>query len=155
VFKVLSYLNSKEFLQFLQELTGVRDLVPDPQFNGGGIHMIPKGGKLNVHVDFSRAFFDNNLYRRVNILLYMNEGWQDEWEGALELWDDRPADGGNLIKKVYPIFNRMIVFGTSKNSWHGHPTPLNCPEGEYRKSLAVYYYSATPGDDLEEHSTVY
>lgn len=155
VFKVLNFLNSEEFLNFLKELTGISDLIADPQFNGGGIHLIPKGGKLGIHIDFSRALFDNSKYRRLNVLLYLNEGWQKKWEGALELWNKRPGDGGQCVKKIYPTFNKMVIFGTSKNSWHGHPIPLDCPEGEYRKSLATYYYSSQPGDDLEEHSTIY
>lgn len=155
VHKILTYLNSEEFVDFLYELTGIDDLIVDEKFNGGGIHLIPKGGRLGVHVDFSRAIFDNTKYRRLNVLLYLNEGWKDEWEGALELWDNRPKDGGKCIKKVFPIFNRIIIFGTAKNSWHGHPTPLNCPDGELRKSLATYYYSSNPGDDLDEHSTIF
>ena len=155
VFEILSFMNSPEFLSFLQELTGIDDLIADPDFNGGGIHLIPRGGKLGIHIDFSRALFDKNKYRRANCLLYLNDGWQREWEGALELWNKKPADGGSCVKKVFPFFNRLVIFGTSKNSWHGHPTPLNCPDGEYRKSLATYYYSSQPGDDLDDHSTVY
>jgi Rps23 Pro-64 3,4-dihydroxylase Tpa1-like proline 4-hydroxylase len=155
VYDILTYLNSKEFTQFLSDLTGVKDLISDADFNGGGVHLIPRGGKLGIHIDFSRAIFDNSKFRRLNVLLYLNENWKEEYEGALELWNNKPADGGECIKKVYPIFNRLIIFGTSSNSWHGHPTPLNCPEGEFRKSLATYYYSNEPGDDLTEHSTVY
>lgn len=155
VYRILHYLNSEEFVNFLETLTGIEGLIVDNDFNGGGIHLIPRGGKLGVHIDFSRAIFDNSKYRRLNVLLYLNENWKDEWEGALELWDNRPKDGGNCVKKVFPIFNRIIIFGTAKNSWHGHPTPLNCPEGEFRKSLATYYYSSNPGDDLDDHSTVY
>lgn len=155
VYKVLEFLNSTEFVNFLSELTEIPDLISDPDFNGGGVHLIPKGGKLNVHIDFSRALFDESKFRRVNVLLYLNENWESEWEGALELWDKKPSENGVCIKKVYPLFNRIIIFGTSRESWHGHPTPLNCPEGEYRKSLATYYYSPNPGDDLEIHSTVY
>lgn len=155
VFEALSFLNSSVFVSFLKELTGIDDLIPDPQFHGGGIHLIPKGGKLGIHVDFSRAFFDNTKFRRVNVLLYLNENWQREWGGALELWNKRPADGGQCVKKVFPIFNRLIIFGTSKESWHGHPNELECPENEFRKSLATYYYSSQHGDDLEEHSTIY
>jgi Rps23 Pro-64 3,4-dihydroxylase Tpa1-like proline 4-hydroxylase len=155
VYQVLSFLNSDEFVNFLSELTGISDLFSDSNFNGGGIHLIPKGGKLNIHIDFSRAPFDDSKFRRLNVLFYLNEGWEESWEGALELWDKKPSDGGVCVKKVYPTFNRMIIFGTSKDSWHGHPTPLNCPDGEYRKSLATYYYSSEHGDDLEIHSTVY
>jgi len=155
VYNVLKYLNSNEFVDFLSKLTGVNNLIVDNNFNGGGIHLIPKGGKLGVHIDFSRAIFDENKYRRLNVLLYLNENWQESWNGALELWNDKPSNGGVCVKKIYPIFNRLIIFGTSKNSWHGHPELLNCPENEYRKSLATYYYSNEPGDDLEIHSTVY
>jgi Rps23 Pro-64 3,4-dihydroxylase Tpa1-like proline 4-hydroxylase len=155
VFSILNYLNSNEFVIFLRKLTGIPDLYGDPQFNGGGIHLIPRGGKLGIHIDFSRAIFDNTKFRRVNCLLYLNKEWKKEWEGALELWDNKPSDGGSCIKKIFPIFNRLVIFGTSKNSWHGHPTLLNCPEGVLRKSLATYYYSFEHGDDLEEHSTVY
>ena len=155
IFKVLQYLNSSEFINFLSELTGIPDLIGDDNYNGGGVHLIPKGGKLNVHVDFSRALFDQSKFRRLNVLLYLNDGWKEEWEGALELWDKKPSDGGVCTKKIYPLFNRLIIFGTSKNSWHGHPIPLNCPENEFRKSLATYYYSSEPGDDLEIHSTIY
>lgn len=155
VHKVLKYLNSTEFIEFLSELTEIPDLIGDDNYNGGGVHLIPKGGKLNVHIDFSRALFDETKFRRLNVLLYLNDGWKEEWEGALELWDKKPSDGGICVKKIYPIFNRIIIFGTSKDSWHGHPTPLNCPENEFRKSLATYYYSSEPGDDLEIHSTIY
>jgi len=156
VFEVLNFMNSPEFISFLRKLTGIDDLVGDPQFHGGGIHLIPTGGKLGIHVDFSRALFDKSLYRRVNCLLYLNDWtWKRDWGGALELWNRRPADGGYCVKKIHPTFNRLVIFGTSLHSWHGHPTPLNCPEGVYRKSLATYYYSKQHGDDLEEHSTIY
>jgi Rps23 Pro-64 3,4-dihydroxylase Tpa1-like proline 4-hydroxylase len=155
VYEILNYLNSEEFLSFLRELTDIPDLIADPEFHGGGVHLIPRGGKLGIHIDFSRALFDESKFRRVNCLLYLNDNWQRDWGGALELWNKRPADGGQCVNKVFPIFNRLIIFGTSKNSWHGHPTPLNCPENEYRKSLATYYYSSFHGNDLEIHSTIY
>ena len=152
---ILDYLNSQDFVEFLENLTGIDNLETDPLYVGGGIHIIPRGGKLNVHIDFSRAHYDKSKYRRLNVLLYLNKDWQDSWNGALELWDDKPSDGGNLIKSIYPHFNRLIIFGTSKKSWHGHPTPLDCPEDVYRTSLATYYYSSEPGEDLEEHSTIF
>lgn len=155
VYEILNYMNSEDFVFFLKQLTGIDDLITDNQFNGGGIHLIPRGGKLGIHIDFSRAIHDNSLFRRVNCLLYLNKDWDRSWGGALELWNKRPADGGQCVKKIFPIYNRLVIFGTSKNSWHGHPSPLECPEHQYRKSLATYYYSRQHGDDLEEHSTIY
>lgn len=155
VLEILQYLNSTEFTDFLSRLTGIENLIVDNDFNGGGVHIIPKGGKLGVHIDFSRAIFDESKYRRLNVLLYLNENWHSDWGGALELWDNKPSEGGKCIEKLYPYFNRLVIFGTAKNSWHGHPEPLHCPEGEYRKSLATYYYTSEPGDDLDIHSTVF
>ena len=155
VYQILTFLNSPAFVSFLEELTGVTGLLVDNDFHGGGVHLIPEGGKLGVHVDFSRAIFDNTKYRRVNALLYMNKDWLDAYNGHLELWDKKPSEGGVPIKKILPIYNRLVIFGTKKDSWHGHPTPLTCPPNRFRISIATYYYSDTPGDDLEDHSTIF
>jgi Rps23 Pro-64 3,4-dihydroxylase Tpa1-like proline 4-hydroxylase len=88
------------------------------------------------------------LYRRVNILLYLNEKWDvDAWKGGLELWK---SDLSSLGKIISPIFNRMVIFVTNSESKHGHPRPLNCPENVFRKSLALYYYSSNidPGEEI-------
>ena len=141
-----------EFVKFLEEVTGVSGLIADDHFHGGGLHQIPPGGKLGIHVDFTRWTRNPNMYRRVNVLLYMNKDWKEEYGGHIELWDG-PYKKGNCIHKISPIFNRMVIFGTGKNSWHGHPEPLNTPEGVYRESLAAYYYTEEPGEDLRVHST--
>ena len=48
----------------------------------------------------------------------------------------------NCIKKIPPLFNRMVVFSTTDFSNHGHPDPLTCPQNISRKSLALYYFSS-------------
>ena len=87
------------------------------------------------------------LNRRLNLLLYMNKGWEDAWRGHLELWD-RGMKG--CVKKVAPVFNRCVIFSTTDDAYHGHPHALECPEGTTRKSLALYYY--TNGRPEEERS---
>lgn len=153
--KVFKALNSPEFLQFLQELTDIEDLFADDTFRGGGIHQIPSGGKLGVHIDFSRPKWDSSVFRRANVLLYLNEDWDDNWNGHLELWDASVKNGGRCVKKISPDFNTLVIFGTKKESWHGHPTPLQCPNNRVRQSFASYYYSNIPSDDLQEHSTIF
>ena len=157
IHEVLNYLNSDEFIGFLRHITGIEDLIGDNSFAGGGVHIIPPGGKLGVHCDFSihddQKF--NGYWRRVNVLLYMNHDWKDEWEGHLELWDKPRKRGGECVSKIRPDFNKMIIFGTSENSWHGHPTPLACPEDKKRISLATYYYSKQPSSDTSNHSTLF
>ena len=153
--KVFQGLNSVEFVTFLRELTSIDDLFEDNTFRGGGIHHIPPGGKLGVHIDFSRPRWDNAVYRRANALLYLNQHWEDSWNGHLELWDNSIKNGGKCIKKIRPDFNTLVIFGTKKQSWHGHPEILKCPTTRARQSFASYYYSNVAGNDLEPHSTIF
>lgn len=134
---LLYQLNSSVFVDFLETLTGISGLVPDPHFWGGGVHQIVRGGFLKVHADFNRHP-RLKLDRRLNLLLYLNTEWQEEWGGHLELWD---RDMTECRKKILPIFGRCVVFSTTDFAYHGHPDPLNCPAGTTRKSLALYYYS--------------
>jgi len=137
---ILSAFNSYPFLNFLEKLTGIDKLLPDPYFHGGGVHQILSGGKLAIHTDFNdlKAL---DLYRRINVLFYLNKDWKPEYFGDLELWDEELK---GCVRSVAPIFNRVVVFDTNKKSFHGHPAPLNTPEHTTRKSLALYYYTAKP-----------
>ncbi|MBI5629296.1 MAG: 2OG-Fe(II) oxygenase [Elusimicrobia bacterium] len=130
-------LNSSTFLMFLRTLTGIEGLLPDPHLFGGGMHQIVRGGFLKIHADYSKHP-KLNLDRRLNAIVYLNKGWKEEYGGQLELWS---RDMSRCEKRVLPVFNRLVVFATADNSFHGHPDPLSCPEGWTRKSLALYYYS--------------
>ena len=149
----LYHLNSATFLGFLSKVTGIPNLIADPCFSGGGLHQIPRGGKLGVHADFNKHP-DFGLDRRLNLILYLNKEWREEYGGHLELWN---KDMTECRKKVLPIFNRLMVFATTDFSFHGHPDPLQCPEGMTRKSLALYYFSNGRPDveRSEAHSTVF
>jgi Rps23 Pro-64 3,4-dihydroxylase Tpa1-like proline 4-hydroxylase len=137
--KIFDFLNSKIFLLFLQNITGIKEnLISDPYLMGGGLHEIKKGGVLKVHTDFNRhPFF--NLDRRINVLIYLNKDWNEKYGGQLELWD---KDMKKCGEKISPIFNNLVIFSTTDFSNHGHPDPLNCPENISRKSLALYYFSS-------------
>jgi hypothetical protein len=134
---LLYQFNSAPFLRFLEDLTGIEALLPDPYFSGGGLHQVVRGGKLGVHADFSRHG-QLPLHRRLNVLIYLNRDWKEEYGGDLELWD---ADRTRCRRKIAPIFNRMVVFTVTDWSFHGHPEPLTCPEGRTRKSIALYYFT--------------
>ena len=149
---LLAELNSAAFIDFLERLTGIAGLVPDPHFVGGGLHQIERGGHLKVHADFNRHP-GTGLERRLNVLLYLNRDWEPEFGGAFELWN---RDMTVSEAQILPFFNRCVVFTTSDTSFHGHPEPLNCPEGRTRKSIALYYYSKDrPEGDTGEHSTLF
>jgi Rps23 Pro-64 3,4-dihydroxylase Tpa1-like proline 4-hydroxylase len=134
----MNFLNSKLFLEFLQNLTGIDEtLVGDPYYFGAGQHEIKRGGFLKVHADFNtHKLF--KLDRRLNVLVYLNKDWKIEYGGDFELWN---LEMTKCVKKIQPIFNTLAVFSTTDFSYHGHPDKLNCPENMSRKSLALYYYS--------------
>lgn len=150
---VLYFLNSPVALRFLETLTNIAGLIPDPYFKGGGLHQIEPGGFLEVHADFNH-YQRLNLDRRLNLLLYLNRDWQEEYGGCLELWDPAMT---RCVKKVLPIFNRCVIFSTTSDSFHGHPVPLTCPKGWTRKSIATYYYTngRPEVEQNDAHSTLF
>ena len=151
------YLNSEPFLLFLQELTSVEEtLMPDPYFEGGGFHQSKAGGFLKIHADFNKHRL-TKLDRRLNILVYLNKDWKEEYNGHFELWD---KDMNGCVKKILPEFNTLAMFSTTDFSYHGLPNPITCPPDRSRKSVALYYYSnGRPAheinDGLEEHNTLF
>jgi hypothetical protein len=137
IHNVLFAFNSYPMIRFLETLTGIAGLVPDPSYVGGGLHQILSGGTLAVHADFN--YLESlGLYRRLNLLLYLNKGWKESYGGYLEMWD---SDMSRCLKRVLPIFNRCVIFNTLDTAYHGHPEPLACPPDSTRKSLALYYYT--------------
>jgi Rps23 Pro-64 3,4-dihydroxylase Tpa1-like proline 4-hydroxylase len=150
---VLYFLNSRPMIQFLEVLTGIKGLIPDPHFSGGGLHQIKPGGKLGVHADFNHHPI-LNLDRRLNVLIYLNKDWDESYGGHLELWN---RDMTAAEEKILPLFNRCAIFSTTSWSFHGHPNPLTCPLDRTRKSIATYYYSnGRPEEEITEaHSTLF
>ena len=143
------FLNSNMYLNFLQKLTSVKEkLIVDPQLNGGGLHEIKKGGVLKIHTDFNKHP-SLKLDRRINVLIYLNKDWKDQYGGHLELWD---KDMLGCKKKILPTFNKMVIFSTNDFSNHGHPDPVICPLNQSRKSIALYYFSeGRPLEDLDKN----
>ena len=144
-YKTLTMLNSKEFIKQLQKITGISKLYPDIGLHGGGLHIHGTGGKLNIHLDYS-IHPKLKLQRKLNLIIYLEEDWNPDWEGNLEFWshDKEKNKPDKRYVKVDNVFNRAVLFDTTQNSWHGFPDPLTCPEGKYRKSLAVYYLTVPP-----------
>jgi Rps23 Pro-64 3,4-dihydroxylase Tpa1-like proline 4-hydroxylase len=138
-YKFFQYLNSPAFVQSLSEITGIQ-LVPDHGLHGAGWHIQPAGGKLNVHLDYS-IHPKLGLERKFNLIFYLTPNWNTSWGGNLEMWShdseiNRPK---KLIKTIENKFNRVVIFDTSQNSWHGFSKSINCPSDVYRKSIAMYY----------------
>jgi Rps23 Pro-64 3,4-dihydroxylase Tpa1-like proline 4-hydroxylase len=149
--ELFSELQSQRTLEFVMKLSGIRDLISDPDLEGAGMHMVTPGGFLNVHTDFLTHTKRRSWSRHINLLLYLNKDWKEEWNGNLELWD---GDLEHCVQSVAPAFNRCVIFNTLEKSYHGHPHKLCCPPGHNRKSLLLYYYR-DEGHELKLSSTNY
>jgi hypothetical protein len=151
--RFLDAMNSFEVLLFLEALTGIEGLIPDPYFGGGGLHQIEPGGYLKIHADFN-VHPKLHLDRRLNVLIYLNKDWREEWGGQLELWD---TEMRGCRERIAPLFNRTVIFSTSDRSFHGHPHPLMSPPGVTRKSVSLYYYTAGRPDEERSaaHDTIF
>lgn len=150
---LIQFLNGQEIIMFLEKLTGIEGLAPDPFLAGGGFHELREGGFLGVHADFN---FQKHmrLDRRINLLVYLNEDWDEAWGGNLELWD---KDMKACVKRYTPEFNRCVIFNTTDHSFHGNPQPVAAPGGRVRRSIAMYYYTngRPRGEAAGEHMTLF
>lgn len=148
---LFSALNAPPFLAFLEQMTGIPNLIPDPYFIGAGIHRTNNGGFLGIHADFN---MHKRMYleRRLNVLIYLNPDWKPEYGGSFEVWT---PDMKEKVAAYSPSMNRMCCFSTSSDSYHGNPEPINHPDGQPRLSIALYYYTATWSEDRIAHSTLF
>lgn len=150
---MLYQFNSAPFLRFLEKVTGIDNMIADPSMRGGGLHQTPKGGLLKLHADFNKHDA-NFLDRRINVIFYMNKNWKEEYGGSLELWDQEVT---KCEVKILPVFNRLAIFSPTSKTFHGHPDPLTCPDGDSRKSLALFYYTnGRPANETNQsHTTIF
>jgi hypothetical protein len=154
-YQAFSLMNTPDYVNKMRLLTGINNLVADYGMHGGGWHMHQRGGKLNMHKDYS-IHPKLGMERRINVIIYLTPDWQEEWGGGLELWSHEPDTNlpKECVTKVHNKFNRAVLFDTTQNSWHGLPEAINCPEGVYRKSLAIYYL-CEPRVDSEQHDRAF
>ncbi|MFT4752623.1 MAG: Rps23 Pro-64 3,4-dihydroxylase Tpa1-like proline 4-hydroxylase [Salibacteraceae bacterium] len=148
--KLIVELQNQKFIIWLEQLTGIKNLFADVQLEGSGLHQTKNGGYLNIHADFTVHPKHPKWQRRVNVLVYLNDNWNAQWGGHLELWN---ADMTKCEKRISPVSNRCVIFSTSKNTYHGYPNPISCPENQSRKSIALYYY--TEEDEIIKTATSY
>jgi Rps23 Pro-64 3,4-dihydroxylase Tpa1-like proline 4-hydroxylase len=130
-------LNSAPFLKAMTKIIGIEKIIPDHYFTGGGLNVTMRGGLLDVHVDGN--YHDvTGLNRRLNALVYLNPTWQEDWGGEFGIFDEK---GDICLKKVAPLFNRLVIFDSHDKSFHGLPEPINFPENKPRRSIILYYYT--------------
>lgn len=144
---VKSEISSPEFCRWITSITGIQDVFVTDDALGSGLHQGKTGSFLDIHIDFSMHHIQN-VFRRLNLLIYFNKGWKDEWNGHTELWN---IDMTVLEKKVKPIFNRVLIFETTGNSYHGYGK-INIPENITRKSYYTYFYTKENGDQNQTYN---
>lgn len=149
---IIGKFNSDEFVNFLEELTGIKNLIADKTIEGGGIHQSERGGFLNIHADFTVHPHKSSWRRRVNVLLYLNTVWDKSYKGDLEFWDKNMT---HCVTKIAPVFNRVVIFNTDETSYHGFPDPIQCPEHVTRKSIALYYFTEEDEGSFKKKATNY
>ncbi len=138
-----------KFLRFLEKVTGIDALIVDPHLFGGGMHLTGPGGVLKPHIDFHHLK-EMRLFRRINVLLYLNSEWEAEWGGCLKLFE---KGSKTPAQTIVPEFGRMVIFRTDYNSVHGFPDPV--VDGKWRKSLALYYYTSQEATSFSGDATTY
>lgn len=147
--RIIRELNEPRFLRFVEQLTDIRPLIPDPYLDGAGLHSSGAGGILTPHTDF-HVLENLKLFRQINIILYLNPSWQKEWGGNLGFYkkgDKMPT------REVVPAFGRMVVFRTDHNSVHGFTQPII--PGKRRNSIALFYYTSEDSADFSGDTTTY
>lgn len=141
---VFDMLKGSAFVKFLEELSGISQIIADPHYRGSGVHVTSAGGMLKIHSDFN-TYGDYNLRRRVNIFIFLNDRWPDRYGGHLELWNRNMS---SCRQRIAPSWGRFVAFNSNDFSYHGHPEPLAAPDGRFRRSLALYYYTqGAPKED--------
>jgi hypothetical protein len=149
---------SPAFLELVSRITGIPDLLYDPDYIGGGTHENRDGQALSAHVDFN-ILPGRRWHRRLNLIVYLNPEWEEAWGGCIELHSDPWTPASDRSVKLLPLFNRCVIFETNEHSWHGFEQIRLPADRKHltRKSFAIYLYTAQRPEveTVAPHATVY
>ena len=143
-------LNTPGFYKALSTITGIEGLFSVEDGLGAGVHQGGDGSYLDIHIDFNIHHI-RNIHRRVNLLIYFNKDWKENYGGNLELWNDKVT---KLEQQYLPSFNRCVIFETSEISYHGY-NKITVPQGITRKSFYGYFYTDIRENAKGYHDTIF
>jgi hypothetical protein len=151
------YISSPEFAKFMERVTGIQNLLYDPEYHGAGTHDNLSGQGMDAHVDFN-LHRTTGYHRRFNAIIYLNKEWKEEWGGNLELHTNPWDFENDTVISYPPLFNHCVLFETNEYSWHGFQRLL-MPGGREisRKSFTIYMYTKDRAADeiAPKHGTIY
>lgn len=151
--ELINYCHSSEFLNWLESVTGYSGLICDHHLIGAGYMRCGVGDSLKIHTDFN--WNDKlRLHRAINVIFYLNPEWDESWNGDLQLWS---KDRTTKIHSIFPSNGNMLIWEYDSLGFHGHPNPLNCPDGYFRDGFRFFYYisNSTHNDKDSPHRSLY
>lgn len=152
-FKFVNEMHSALGLEWLTQVSGIKDLIPDPYLVGAGYSRAFTGHSLQLHTDFN--WNDQlRLHRILSFIIYLNPEWDEKWGGALEFTDFNRKE---TIQKVPTLFNRAVLWRYHKRGFHGFPEPMTCPQGQSRNTFRLFFYysDAQYKPDDRPHRSLY
>lgn len=143
--------NSHEFINWLEDMTGINRIIPDPHFIGAGLMRCYQGDSLKLHTDFN---WNEQLHlnRCLSMILYLSPEWDESWQGSLEFWN---FDKTECLHRVVPKPNRLLLWNYDERTVHGHPVPLTCPENASRDGLRIFYFNSNATPVSPPHRSLY
>lgn len=149
--ELVLYLNSGEFLHWLEDITGLKKIIADPHLIGAGLMRCGPGHSLKLHTDFNWNE-QLQLNRALSMILYLSREWDSAWGGGLEFWDfDRSA----CLHRVDPVPNRLLIWNYDERFVHGHPSPIQCPPQASRDGLRLFYFQSNATPITSPHRSLY
>jgi hypothetical protein len=149
-FELISEFHSSEFVKYLENITGINGLIPDIHLHGAGYMRSGRGDSLKIHTDFN--WNDTiKLNRELTVVVYLNKDWKEEWNGDMQLWDKKNQ---NCVKRYFPKWGNCVIWKYDEFGFHGHPNPIDAPQGEFRDGFRFFYYTSNSTNE-NPHRSLY
>jgi Rps23 Pro-64 3,4-dihydroxylase Tpa1-like proline 4-hydroxylase len=149
-YDLISYFHSSDFVKWLENLTNINGLIPDIHLHGAGYMRCGKGDSLKVHTDFNWQA-DIKLNRVLTLVIYLNRNWDKKWNGDIQFWDKQNK---KCVQKYFPDWGNCVIWEYDELGFHGHPNPIDCPDGEYRDGFRLFYYTSNSTNE-NPHRSLY